>query len=58
MTHNDHCYVTNRSNLQFAAHFRNVLTEGEAHTDSAEAEQYGKMIDGHGATVWTLVHSN
>jgi len=27
MTHNDHCYVTNRSNLRFAVYFLNMLTD-------------------------------
>jgi len=27
MTHSDHCYVTNRSNLQFTVHFLHALTD-------------------------------
>jgi len=40
MTHDDHCYVTNRSNLLFAVNFLNALTE--THADSA-TKQHGKL---------------
>jgi len=42
MMHNEHCCVTNQSNLQFAVHFLNMLTE--AHADSTE--QNGKLMEG------------